>query len=418
MTNINRTIFILTLFICGSIVCNGQTDIRPSVSEAINVISLQLLMTGNKVEASNNFKDLLTMFPESRAVRYNLAVLAESNEDWDQAEKWLLECLRGHEESGDRITTDAKIEIEKIKKIRSLSPEEQKESTFRLSLMRTKTLAEFGDVQGARQTLSKVEPPYTKRCEFFEAQARIEVVAGNGDAALTLLDKAIASAPPGESARLKSDRTLIERSNNASVDLRSMRGSSISNRMRILGPAFDILDLYSFRQRPDLVFPMIYGMWLGKDKPFVVDSRASLTNTGICNPQPIPNGGQISVVDGKVRADGKTVYDLREGENLQDTVRDGKTIRLLFDDKIVEVVGKDKKVLSFLKVQNGRFFSPRDFYSIAANQKLTLHSVSGASVSTEVAATVPPPEHICHRWGHCCRVPRLVLSCQQDGGNS
>lgn len=354
----------------------AQSDL-PKVSDAIRSVTNEMLQTGDRKTALQNFQKLLEFYPNSGAIRYNLGLISEGIEDWDGAERWFTEYINLKENTEFEKINQAKKEIEKIKRIKSQTPAERLQYNFKKSILKIRTLANVDLYDEAEKELNSIRDIYSDRYEFFEVSSEILILQGKNRDGMRALEKAISLAPEMEKVRLNAMLPTIansQKTDTAYTDLKS-KFDTLS-KSEIINKSFDIWANSDNLRYQEISFALIYGISKGGNNPLVLDNRIILTSSGRCSASVISDTpSQFATVKNTIKFNGKSVHDLSDNEKFLDGFKSETNTLLLLNNKLWISKSGVKSTLPILESSKGHFLSDSKFYIFSPTQGTFLYTL-------------------------------------------
>jgi tetratricopeptide (TPR) repeat protein len=183
-------------------------------SQATNVFEITLLRfseDNDTLKARDGFMEALRLDPTYSLPRYNLGVLAESNENWDEAVRWFEEFLRLDPIS--EYALKAQTELAGVRLIRELdkTPAGHLKRLYDDEINRARVFLNTGFEAEALDTLTKAKALDDSRWEAYAILSSVQTQHRDFENAISSLQGSSQRAPADKKDRLQQALDICQR---------------------------------------------------------------------------------------------------------------------------------------------------------------------------------------------------------------
>jgi Flp pilus assembly protein TadD len=171
--------------------------------ELFMLTSAQFIAAKDRVKAREGYTEAIKLYPPYPQPRYNLAVLAEADENWDEAIKWFTDFLRFDAKSAYAVK--ARNEIVRLNKIKiqDSTPDGKKRRQYDEAIVTARGLANMGLSKEAIAEAAQAVKIDGKRWEAYALTANILANQKQDVDAAIFFQEAIEWAPSGKKDELQ-----------------------------------------------------------------------------------------------------------------------------------------------------------------------------------------------------------------------
>jgi tetratricopeptide (TPR) repeat protein len=171
--------------------------------EVFMLTSALYLEDKDRAKAREGYLQAIKLYPGYPQPRYNLAVFAEADENWDEAVRWFTEFLRFDAKSP--YADKARTEIARLNRIRiqDSTPEGKKKRQYEEAIFKARGLANMGLAKEAVAEAAQAVKIDRARWEAYAVTANVLSSQELYVEAATFLQQAIDRAPANKTASLQ-----------------------------------------------------------------------------------------------------------------------------------------------------------------------------------------------------------------------